>query len=296
MQMRVVHKIRDFNGVTQGDAANPREAERLEGAGIKTIDDLWDCVGVNFDTGIAKVSEEAPVDSELLFALLIADAVGDSRHRAEGEPFRFKSIPKRLWLRLKRAWHAPGRKWLETFLAVATLLLAAFAFRAGYVNPGTAEQVVVKSPSGLMPFQGVRPDGVALKRVPREPGSFTSTQQVAGRYPLRPIPADTTLREDQFMNPELTAAMKGRKLLSLPVNARALDPTTEIPARVRLLLSPRAAGEKEAQPVFLGDVILLSVKKEGDTASIEVALTDDSLKEVGAVLAESEVYLLRAAD
>jgi hypothetical protein len=291
--MKAVYKIGDFNGVTRGVPDNPGEADRLEQKEIKTIDNLWSCVGENFEKGISKVSAKAAVDQQLLYALLIADSLGDSRHRVEGEPFRLLSIPKRLWLSLKRFWYARERHWLEAALGMATLLLVALSIRAGYANPRITEQVVVKPSARLLAFQSIRAEDVMLKGLPKEDGAYASLDKVVGRYPLRAVAPGTTLLEEQLVAEDVTGAMSGRRILSIPVNPRTLSSTVTPPAHVWLLLSPRTTGEKEPQPVLLKDVILLSINKQGDGASIEVAVTDDCLKMMEPLLGGAEAFVLQ---
>lgn len=291
--MKAVYKIGDFNGVSRGVAGNLGEADRLEQKEIKTIDDLWRCVGGDFDAGITTVAAKAAVDQQLLYALLIADSLGDSRHRVEEGPFKLRSIPKRLWLALKRLWYTRERHWLEALLGVATLLLVALAIRAGYVNPRMTEQVVVNPSTRLLAFQSIRANDVLLKRVPQEQGAFTSVEKVIGRYPLRSVASGATLHEEQLVTEELSDAMRDRRVLSIPVNTRALSSSLAPPAHVWLLLSTRATGENVPQPVLLKDVILLTINRQGDTASIEVAVTEECLKAMEPLLGASETFVLQ---
>lgn len=293
--MKAVYKIKDFNGVGSGVPDNPGDADKLERGGIKTVDDLWRCVGVNFDKGIAKVSAKTAVEERLIYALLIADSLGESRHRVVGEPFGVWSIPKRSWLSLKRLWYARERHWLEMTLGAATLLLAALAIRAGYVKPRVTEQVVVRPSSRLLPFQSLRPEDIMLKSTPREAGAFESIEKVVGRYPARAVAPGTTLLEEQLVAEDIGKAMGGRRVLSIPVNPRTISPTLAAPAHVWLLLSPRATGEKEPQPVLLKDLILLSINRQGDGASVEMAVTDDCLKMMEPLLGGAEAFVLQPA-
>jgi hypothetical protein len=293
--MKAVYKIGDFNGVSRGVPAHPGEADSLEQQEIKTIDDLWHCVGVNFDQGISTIATKAAVAPELIYALLIADGLGDSRHRAEEEPFKVLSLPNRSWLSLKRFWYDRNRHRLEAFLGIATLLLVALAIRAGYVSNKMTEQVVVKPSMRLLPFQSIRAEDVMLKGIPEEEGSFTSLDKVVGRFPLRAVAPGATLQEAQLIAEDLTGAMRDRRVLSIPVNPRTLSSTLTTPTYVWLLLSPRATVEKgpaSTQSALLKDVILLSVNKQGDGAAVEVAVTDDGLKMIEPLLGEAEAFVL----
>lgn len=293
--MKVVHRIGDFNGVTHGTPSEPADAEKLEQKEITTIADLWRCVGVDFDAGIDVVAKKAIVDPELVYALLIADCLGDSRHTVEAPPLSPRKFPKRIWIAIKRLWYARERHWLEALLVVATLLLVALAIRTGYVRPKIVEQVVVSPSTRLVPFEGIRAKDVVLKNQPAEKGTFISVEKIVGRFPLTMLPPGTTLREEQLVPDDLTATFRDRRTIAIPVNPRTLSPTLAPPTEVWLLLSARVTGEKAPPPVLLKDVILLSINRESDAGSIVVAVTDDGLKELVPVLGASEVFLLQPA-
>ncbi|HKR00379.1 MAG TPA: hypothetical protein VJT09_06885 [Pyrinomonadaceae bacterium] len=291
--MRAVRKIVDFNGVSRGTAAAPGEADKLKQKGVKTIDDLWRCVGVNFDKGIDTVATETAVDRELVYALLIADGLGDSRHRVEAKPWL---NPVRWWIALKRLWYGRERHWLEASLAIATILLVMLAIRARYLGPKMAQQVVVAPSARLLPFKSITDKNVILKSIPEEKGAFTAVEKVVGRYPRREVGQGTTVLEEQLVAEDLTGAMRERRVLTLPVNPGSLSSTLTTSARVWLLLSPRAAAEKAPPPVVLKDVILLSVNKQAGAASVEVAVTEDGLKVMEPLLGGSEIFVFQPAE
>jgi hypothetical protein len=282
---KMMGEIKNLQGVSPADAA------QLEAIGIETLDDLWRCVGVNFDEGVSKVAAEATVAPELLYSLLIAASFGEVRQAVEGRPFSLWRLPKLLWVYAGRFWQSRGRRWAETLLAVGTLLLAVLAIRSGYVSPETAEQVVVAPAVSLAPFQLINAENVVLKRVPKEQKSFAVVNDVAGRYSLRNLAPGTTLKDEHLLARNLSAAMANRQVLSIPVNRKALSPWLNPPGHVWLLLSPRAPTEKSPQPVLLKDVLLLSIDLQTDTSSVTVAVKEDGLDAMRILLGASEVFV-----
>lgn len=277
--------IKDFQGVSPSDAAN------LKAIGIETLDDLWRCVGVDFDKGISEVAAKAPVAPALLYSLLIAASFGEVRRAVEGQPVSLRRIPKLLWVYASRFWRSRGRRWVETLLAVSTLLLAVLAIRSGYVSPETADQVVVSPASSLAPFQLINAENVVLQRVPKEQKSFAAVNDVVGRYSLRNLTVGTTLKDEHLLARNLSAEMANRQVLSIPVNRKALSPGLNPPGHVWLLLSPRAPTEKSPQPVLLKDVLLLSIDLQTETSSVSVAVTEDGLNAMRILLGASEVFV-----
>jgi hypothetical protein len=279
--------IKKLQGVSQSDAT------RLETIGIETLDDLWRCVGVNFDEGVSKVATRAGVATELLYSLLIASSFGEIRWAVEGQPFSLRRAPKLIWIHVSRFWRTRGRRWVETILAVATLLLVGLAIRSGYARREMADQVVVASASSLSPFELVSEKNVVVQHTPKEQKSFTAVNDVVGRYSLRNLATGTTLKDEHLLAKNLSADLARRQVLSIPVNRKTLNLGLNPPGYVWLMLSPRTPTEKSPQPVLLKDVLLLSVNLQAETSSIEVALREDGLNAIRFLLGASEVFVLK---
>lgn len=278
-------EIKDLQGISPADAA------KLEAIGIETLDDLWRCVGVNFDEGVSKVAAKASVAPELLYSLLIAASFGEVRRAVEGQPFSLLHLPELLWIYASRFWRSRGRRWAEMLLAVGTLLLAGLAIRSGYVNPETADQVVVAPAASLKPLKIIGAENVVVQRVPREQKSFATANDVVGRYPLRDLAPGTTLKDEHLLAKNLSVELTDRQVLSIPVNRKALSPGLNPPGHVWLLLSPRAPTEKGPQPLLLKDALLLSIDLQTETSCVTVAVTQDSLNAMSVLLGASEVFV-----
>jgi hypothetical protein len=328
--MKGMREIGKLQGIAPGDAQSLRQKN------VVTVDDLWHCVGVDFDRGITKVADETTVSKEVLYSLLIADSIGDVRQRIEVRPFRLWLglkplwillkgvgrflkqvaldwrrhwaklvelwfglklswlIPKRFYFGSKRLWHVRHGHWLEAVLGVSTLLLVILTLRAGLIRYAMTDQVAVKSGVHLSPLRSIRAEDVLLKLASGERSAITSPAQVIGRYPVETIEPGTILRDEHLMAEEMSRAMNGRLVLSVPVNSKSLSPTLKPPVRVWLLLSPRASGEKGPQPLLVKDVILISINQRGETSSVGLAIKEDDLKSIEALLGLADVFVLQA--
>jgi hypothetical protein len=251
-----------------------QEAERLKGQGIKSIDDLWERIGQDPDHGIEALAAQAGIDDDRLTDLLAEQAVHESRPGIG------------TWLE---------RHMLEWALIAAFLALVLSAVLSRSMTTDAApKELVVASEVGLSAFHLIGAGDVRLVEGPAEPGTFTSSKDVEGRYSFQAIPAGVPLRSEQLSAVRLSPQdLDGRQILTMPIAKATLSATAVAGGRVSLLVSPRDGSETSLQPLLLDDVILLAVERDGDATSVVVAINADEIAALAALLGRSEIFVLQ---
>jgi SAF domain-containing protein len=257
-----------------------QEIKKLHDKQINTIDDLWARVGAGFnDKG--ELRADIPIEKDRLIILLAAQGVREADQA--GTPW-----PRRHWLDLALI--------LSLVILILLIARAASAFVGAPRPLGLYDAVVVSKDKALAPFHVIGPDEVTQQSMPHAPGTFSTKDDVVGRYTLQAIPANTTLRTSQLSAARLSQAdLADRAIISTSIKTGAISPAIVPGARVALVLSPRQPTEKGTSPLVVQDTILLAIDKQGDTTSITVAVKASELAQVAPLLGSSEVFVSQPA-
>lgn len=73
------------------------DAAALAERGVRTVDELWECISRNVDQGVTRVALQTGIERHVLLAFLIAEALDDPKRS-------YKPRPLGLWLGLKPVW------------------------------------------------------------------------------------------------------------------------------------------------------------------------------------------------
>lgn len=251
------------------------EVPRLSGHQVKTLDDLWGD-GSKLAERVRRTAGAANVRSELLYALLVADAL---------DALRPKSRVKRFFA---------GVRWRKSELvfgvlfALAVFLLAYYGLTA---RDRIAEQVKVKAGSQLAAFRAIEAADLTLETGGGGQGTFSSVEKVVGRYPSETLAGGTPITEKRLLPAELTSVLRSRHLLTLAVKHGTLGQSLKMPAAVWLLFPPPA--EKIPTALLVKDVLLLAVRQDGERVTATVALTDSGLAEMRDYAGRTEAVVIQ---
>ena len=89
----------------------------------------------------------------------------------------------------------------------------------------------------------------------------------------------------------MLADLNGRSIVQIPVKAGVSDPAPWPTRRVFLLVAPRPDA-KATQPVVIKNVLLLAIRREGDSAWATVALLPDQLTALGSLLGSADIFVV----
>jgi hypothetical protein len=269
-------------------------ADLLHCRGIATLDDLRMCIAQDVETGVYWVSLNTGASQGLLMALLIAEATDDAAKRGSRKLSSYwpslkasspiLSLPMRLWHNWKKYW--------PDALAAALVLLAStgVVMRARAIGKGDVQYVAARQGISLPVFHQLGDNDLEMTSTPSSKGSFTSIEQVRGRYTLSAIPSGELLLATQLLSADLSAKMKGRQILSVALKPTAYSATLAPPSEAVMILSPRALDAKIAEPMPF-NVIVLNIDTIGELKSATVALSQDKFAIAGPLLASHEVFL-----
>lgn len=249
----------------------------LAAGGVRTVQELWECVGKDPDSGITQVVTNGPIPGDVLLAFLIADTLDPARQKG------FRKIGG--WL--TKIWQHRTRRWADAILLLLPFLLIGMSIRAYVVYRKQKLQVVVKRGASLPAFAAIDPRSLVLESTESQPGTFSTGADLDKRFPQHRIPGGQVIREDQLLPEKLS--LQGRHILVLPIKA-VLDQSLSPPARIRLMLAPR---EKSAAPAIVEDVILLAVDKQAGGDLVTVALTEEGVKTVNPLLGLADTFVLQ---
>jgi len=194
-------------------------------------------------------------------------------------------------VRPKRLWHNWKRHWPDALAVVFVLLVSTgVLLRASAIGKPGVEYVAVKQGISLPVLHQVVAGDLEMKSVPGSKASFTTPEQVSGRYTLAVLSPGALLQSSQLLSPELSARMTGRKILSVALKPTAYSAALSPPSAAVMILSPRAPDAKNPAPILF-DVIVLSIDTIGDSKSATVAFTPDEFLIAAPLLASHEVFL-----
>ena len=245
------------------DGLSDAHVAKLTDKGIKTLDDLWTRVGLNFDTGIQQVSQDTTVPEDVVTALLIADGLGK--------------------IRIKNAalYRVANVKVIAALLVVAVVALASylFAFRSDLPR-----QVVVINPQGIAAYRVIGEKDVAMRRVPFRRGQTLSDLQTAiGGYALTKLEHGAPIRSSQVLPANVSSGMKGNFIVAVPVKASSLGLAPKPGSKLSLLPVPEQNKDK-AQPLPTSTIeaVLLGVEQREGGPTLVVVV--DSIDKINALI------------
>lgn len=249
----------------------------LAGRELKTLDDLWGDDG-KFTERLQRKAEGTEIKIELLYALLVADALGVLRPKNPA----------------KRFFAAARRRKSELALGVL-LVLAVFllAYRGLTARESIAPQVEVKAGSKLTAFRAIEKADLTVKKGGKGEGTFSTVDEVAGRYPFETVAGETPVTEKLLLPKDLSCVLRSRHLLSLTVKQGTVGQTIKTPARVWLFFP--SPGEKNPTALFVKDVLLLAVRQDGERVTATVALTESGLSEMKDYAGRTEAIVIQPA-
>jgi hypothetical protein len=289
------------------------------------------CISQDVMTGVDRVSDQTTASRALLMALLIAEATDDSAKKGTRKLIRYwrslKTFPAVLLLsateikgtwdqrkllvlwhgvgpvwvvvrqsfaRPKRLWHNRKRHWPDVLAATLVVLLSTgVVLRAVQISKGNLQYLAVKEETRLPVFHQLSDNDLQTRSVPGSSGSFTNFDQVRGRYTLSAIPAGAALLANQLLSTELSAKMKGRRILSVALKPTSYSATLVAPSEAMMILSPRTPDSKIIEHLLF-DVIVLSIDTIGEARSATVALSQDKFAIAAPLLASHDVFLSQA--
>src|SRR5215204_6300419 len=269
--------------ISQLPDIDPNVASRLKNAKVKTVADLWALIGPNFKEGITRVATTTRIEEAQLHEILKLEALA---YNAPIKPW------SRFFFQVRRHW---GEVLALIIIGILLSLLILNAIRP-------RDTVVVSASNGLPAFHIIEPGDVRREKMFTVHDSFTSESEVIGRYLLQPVSAKTVLLKSQVGAAELKEQLTGRRIVTLPVKSGVISSTLAPGSRVRLLFSPRNANDPKTSTTWtlsqaianfiINDVIVLSVNRQVDSASITVAMkNEEDLTRAFALLNTSDILI-----
>lgn len=255
----------------------PEVVSELKANKVTTVDELWQMIGPNFETGIQRVTEITGVSKDQLYEILKQQVV----------PYNKSFIPRM------------RHHWLEVLALIIIGVLLTVLIRNSIQRQDT---LVINAPNGLPAFHIIASGEVRSEKRFGRYDSFTGESEVIGSYLLQPVSHNAVLRKSQLASPALKEQLTGRQVLTIPVKSSAITPTIEPASRVRLLFSPRTPAEYKTSTTpdlshiianfIIDDVIVLSIQRQGDSSSITVAFkNEEDRKKALALLTTSEILI-----
>jgi len=305
-------------------------AASLNNCGLSTLEDLRLWISKDIDEGIPLLSQSSGTTESLLMALLIAESCDDAGRSGRpklttywrglktfpgllnfywvglGQTWRdrkfgvIRSLPAIAWplsrqllTRHTRLWYNWRRHWADAILIIVVpVLLIALSLRVESARSSRIQSVAVKSSTQLRPFQRIS-DEVELASMPASSVAFTSIDQVRGRYALVALPGGAPVLSNQILTAELSDRIANHAIVSIPLKTGIYAPELSLSSDVVLILSPRKAesGGNTSKHEF--DVVLLAIDKLGDSTTATVAITNEDLDNVSALLGSHDAYISR---
>jgi hypothetical protein len=242
-------------------------ASKLKKAKVKSVADLWATIGPNFKEGIQRVAETTRIEEQQLREILKQQALA------------YSTPSVKFW---SRFFFQVGRHWGEVLAVIVIGILLSLLILSAIRRQDT---VVVSASNGLPAFHIIGPGDVRREKMFTVHDSFTSESEVLGRYLLQPVSPKAVLLKSQVAGAELKEQLRERQIVTLPVKSGVISSTLAPASRVRLLFSPRNTNDPKtsttptlSQPIanfIIDDVIVLSVNRHGDSASITIAFKNE---------------------
>lgn len=247
--------------------ATPDEVDKLNQQGINTINDLWARLE---KTSIEQLAVNTEIKVERLLLILTKENDCQLPHWFDMTALAISIIvlvviPLRIARNLIPLPHIP---WLQHSVVVSTTKIPAF-----HVINKTDVQT----------------------KFTFEPNTFAKPDDVVGRYTFESISQASVLRRDQVSAVQLSSAdIVNRQILSLPIDSTALATVVTPGSHVSLLFSPNNQTQAKLSPYTLNDVIILSIVRRPENASLVIAVKNNSsFEEIKPLLGISKVFILQ---
>jgi hypothetical protein len=237
---------------------------------------LWAYIGQDFDKGIDNLAEETSIDKTQIIEFFADQGI---REIKAGNS----------WLR---------NLWFDIFvvLLLGSLLLGVLFWLSIFLGTNN-KQVVVKVSTGLPALHIIGESDIELVSQSQKPQSFSTQEDVIGRYTLEAIPFGAVLSVDQLSDVQLAQVEPGdlanRLIVSLSVATHTLN-LAEPGYRTSLLFIPRDPAQTDASPHYLEDVIVLTAAQDDETASITIAVKEEDFDVFSQQLSVSDVFVMRS--
>lgn len=158
------------------------------------------------------------------------------------------------------------------------------------------DQVVVAVSDGLPAFHRIVAADLTRELKPRVTGSYSTVDELEGRYTLRAVPAGARVLANDVSTGRIEPdALTGRAIVSVPVQRAAVPSSLALPARVTLLFASPSTSEQPALEPLIDDALVLAVTSEGDPAAVTVAVAISDLGTLQQWLGAAEVFIVYAA-
>jgi hypothetical protein len=308
-------------------------AAALNNCGLSSLEDLRLWISKDIDESIPLLAQSSGTTQSLLMALLIAESCDDAGRSGRPKLTTYwrglktfpgllncysfdlaqtwhvkkfgviRSLPAVAWplfrqilTRHTRLWYNWRRHWADAILIVVVpVLLISLSLRVESARSSRIQSVAVKSSAQLRPFQRIS-DEVEMASMPPSNIGFRSIDQVRGRYALVALPGGAPVLSNQILNAELSDKIANRAIVSIPLKAGIYPSELSPPFDAVLILSPRKTGSRGTTN-SLGkhqfDVLLLGIDKPGQSPTATVAITNEDLDKVAALLGSHDAYISR---
>ncbi len=183
------------------------------------------------------------------------------------------------------------RPYFLDVLILILVVLIAFAIHRDWNIAAQVNFVVARS-SGLEPFHPIAASDLYLDCKSKNPVPATAAAKVLGRYsPVFLKTCDPLDPGKLSANPISPNDLLGRVLIRLKAQPSSLFAGMGPPFKAGLMFAPHEHG---ATALFLDNVLILDVQKEGDGLSIVAAVLDSDQPAVASFIARSDALLVAA--
>jgi hypothetical protein len=254
------------------------DAERLSKNDIKTVEALWVENRDDIAGRLGRTGQTSGVKLEILYAVLMADALG--------------ALSKKGWWR--RPFAAANRHKGElTLFILLVLAVSLMVYRGVSTGQSFTPRLTVKVGSKLTPYRKIDPNDLSLEKAMPSKGTFSSVDQVAGRYPSEVVTGGKPVTEAQLLSKELSDEIGKRYILALPAEQGTAGREIKTPAAVWLLLP--SPDEKAPAAVLVKDVLLLAVRRDGERVTATIAVTEQGLNEIKNCVGRTKAIVIQPA-
>jgi hypothetical protein len=273
--------------------AAPSEVARLRRAGtgtaVETVDDLWEQIGRDPQTGLDALASDHDLSRERVLQLACAQAECELQ---QGTSFV--------------AEHASGILLVVLAFVITAGLLAlrvALPVPTGYGAPLQVRAVAVNAPDGLPAFHRVVDSDLVDVDAADVPGRTLTRDKAVGRYTLAAVASASVLTSGLLgqecpprpasASPATPQPTSTSTTLRLPIKTAAIG-QLDAGACVSLLLSPRDYRPGTPPGASLNNVNVLALSS-GPDASILVGLNDGTdLSTLAPLLGVADIFVVRS--
>jgi len=270
------------------------------------VEELWEEIGTDFPVGVTRLENTTQVPKAILLEIL-ADATKEIESEQQWWSRLTAWVARRKVVRTLIGWWKKPRPWARSwyrtpfarhwpeFLVLVLVLTLLLFLIAGALRGRNS--VLVVPETGLSAFHVISEADVKILPAIYVPGALSSKEEAVGHYLLQQVPGGSRLYDNQLSKVKLSDTdVSCRQVVSLPLKAASVSTTLSPLDRVSLLFSPRdndkksAVGDNEGKALRVDDVIVLAVNRQGDAASVVVAIRAD-MEKVATLLGNSDIVV-----